>query len=173
MPRLLTASLLMLSLALPMGCRATADPSSPVPEAAAGSGPGRTDIAPLMEVIRAQERAWNEGSVEAFMAAGYWDSPDMTFLSGGDWTRGYDTVLARYRRRYVEGDARMGRLEFSGLEALRLAPDLGLVRGRWQLFMDGGEAPWGLFTLLMERLPDVGWRVVHDHTSVGADPETE
>ena len=123
----------------------------------------------MLAVVEVQQRAWNAGSVEDFMAAGYWQSDELTFLSGGDWTRGYDTVLERYRRRYVEGDGEMGRLAFTDLEAWRLGPDFGLVRGKWTLRFEANEPMWGLFTLVMERAGGT-WRVVHDHTSLGSEP---
>jgi ketosteroid isomerase-like protein len=119
----------------------------------------------LLSVCRAQEAAWNEGDIEGFMSRGYWRSPELTFLSGGSWTRGYDPVLERYRARYATGDAEMGRLSFTDLEPQLLGPDVGLVRGRWALKFADGKETGGLFTLLMRRLPE-GWRIVHDHTSV-------
>jgi beta-aspartyl-peptidase (threonine type) len=143
---LLTAPLL-----LALACRAPAAPE--------------TSVDGLLAVVRAQEAAWNAGSVEAFMAAGYWQSDELTFLSAGDWSRGYDTVLTRYTQRYAAGGAEMGHLTFSDLEAQRYAADLGLVRGRWRLEFGSGEAQAGLFTLVLRRLPE-GWRIVHDHTSV-------
>jgi beta-aspartyl-peptidase (threonine type) len=118
----------------------------------------------LVEVCRAQQAAWNGGSVEAFMAEGYWNSDDMTFLSGGTWTRGYEPVLERFRARYAKGDAEMGRLTFSNLETLVLSEDTGIVRGRWKLAFADESETGGLFTLLMRRFED-GWRIVHDHTS--------
>ena len=118
----------------------------------------------LVEVCRAQQAAWNGGNIESFMAEGYWDSGDMTFLSGGTWTRGYDPVLERFKARYASGDAEMGRLTFSNLETLVLSEETGIVRGRWQLVFSDESQSGGLFTLLMRRFED-GWRIVHDHTS--------
>ena len=119
----------------------------------------------LVAVCRAQQAAWNKGDIEAFMAEGYWDSDDMTFLSGGTWTRGYDPVLERFRDRYASKDNEMGRLTFTNLETLVLAADTGIVRGRWNLVFSDDTESSGLFTLLMRRF-DEGWRIVHDHTSV-------
>ena len=126
--------------------------------------PVEPDPAELMDVLYIQEAAWNDGDIEGFMAGGYWRSDQLTFLSGGDWTRGYDAVLQRYRRRYLEGDSEMGQLAFTDLEAEGLAEDLGLVRGRWTLTFSDGTSASGLFTLVMRRMYE-GWRVVHDHTS--------
>jgi beta-aspartyl-peptidase (threonine type) len=138
--------------------------------------PSRDAVAPLLGVVHDQERAWNAGSIEDFMAAGYWSSEDLTFLSGGDWTRGYATVLQRYRRRYGEEGRQMGRLSFTDLEALRLGAEVGLVRGRWKLTFADAEPLEGLMTLVMERRPESGgdrggWRIVHDHTSLAPAPE--
>jgi beta-aspartyl-peptidase (threonine type) len=129
------------------------------------STPVLPDPAELTDVVYVQEAAWNDGDLEGFMAGSYWRSDALTFLSGGDWTRGYATVLERYRRRYLEGGAEMGRLSFTDLEAEGLAEDVGLVRGRWTLTFSDGSTTSGLFTLVMRRMFE-GWRVVHDHTSV-------
>lgn len=119
----------------------------------------------MLAVVRTQMDAWNEGDIERFCAAGLWPSDELTFLSGGSWTRGYDATLARYRRRYTEGDAEMGALVFSDLEALPLGDGHGMVRGRWALTFSDGSGSGGLFTLVMRRFAQ-GWRVVHDHTSL-------
>jgi len=124
----------------------------------------------LVEVCRAQQAAWNRGNIEAFMAEGYWNSDDMTFLSGGAWTRGYEPVLESFRARYTAGDAEMGRLNFSNLETLVLSEDTGIVRGRWKLTFSDESESGGLFTLLMRRFEE-GWRIVHDHTSTDKPSE--
>lgn len=121
--------------------------------------------ADIESVVRAQEAAWNRGDVEGFMSAGYWRSPDMTFYSGGDVTRGFEPVLARYVKRYKTGDAEMGKLAFTGLEFLLLSADAAIARGRWDLDFEKQPDVGGLFTLVFRRL-DGGWRIVHDHTSV-------
>ncbi|MBK8177506.1 MAG: nuclear transport factor 2 family protein [Planctomycetes bacterium] len=119
----------------------------------------------LIAVCRAQEAAWNRGDLEAFMAEGYWRSPELSFFSGGSDTRGYDAMLARYRERYTEGGREMGKLSFTQLEALLLSGHSGLVRGQWKLAFSDGKEVSGLFTLALWRMTE-GWRIVHDHTSV-------
>jgi ketosteroid isomerase-like protein len=129
------------------------------------TGSGSDSPAEVEAVLRAQESAWNDGDIEGFMSAGYWNSQELTFLSGGSWTTGYEPVLARYRKRYVEGDGEMGNLVFSRLDVLLLERDVSMARGHWQLTFADGEGTGGLFTLILRRLPE-GWRVVHDHTSL-------
>ena len=123
----------------------------------------------VLAVLQAQSAAWNRGDVDAFMAAGYWPSAELTFYSQGSVTHGYDAVLERYRKRYKSEGAEMGRLEFSAIEVRPLGERTALARGRWDLSFAAKPPVGGLFTLLLERLPQ-GWRVVHDHTSVDAAP---
>jgi beta-aspartyl-peptidase (threonine type) len=120
--------------------------------------------AEMLAVCRAQEAAWNRGDPEAFMAEGYWRSPELSFFSGTSDTRGFEPMLARYRERYQSGGREMGKLSFSELESVPLGLDAGFVRGRWQVTFPDGTVSAGLFTLAMRRMYD-GWRIVHDHTS--------
>jgi beta-aspartyl-peptidase (threonine type) len=121
----------------------------------------------ILGVVRTQEAAWNRGDVEGFMSAGYWQSPEMTFFSGGDDTRGFEPVLARYVKRYKTGDAEMGKLAFTKLEVILLAEDAAIVRGRWDLDFEKQADVGGLFTLVFRHMRGE-WRIVHDHTSVAA-----
>lgn len=115
--------------------------------------------------MREQEAAWNRGDVEGFMGAGYWRSAELTFFSGGDDTRGFEPVLARYLKRYKSSGAEMGRLAFTQLEVVQLADDCAIARGRWDLDFAATPDVGGLFTLVFRRF-STGWRIVHDHTSV-------
>jgi beta-aspartyl-peptidase (threonine type) len=121
-------------------------------------------------VLRTQESAWNRGDLERFVSEGYERTPKLTFFSGGEVSHGFDDLLARYQKRYKEGGREMGHLSFTELESLILATNAGIVRGRWRLEFQKDPAVGGLFTLVMERTPD-GWRIVHDHTSVGEKKE--
>lgn len=123
------------------------------------------DAGEILGVIRAQEASWNRGEVDGFMSAGYLESPELTFYSQGDVTKGYQPVLARYTKRYKSEGAEMGHLEFSNVETLSLGADAALARGRWQLSFQKKKPVGGLFTLVF-RHTSGGWRIVHDHTSV-------
>jgi beta-aspartyl-peptidase (threonine type) len=106
---------------------------------------------------------WNKGDLDAFLT-GYWNSPKVVFLSGGQRHEGFDTMRARYRRRYQAEGKEMGRLDFSELEFEPLGPKAVMARGRWRLTMSDGSKPAGLFTLIVRKLPE-GWKIIHDHTS--------
>jgi beta-aspartyl-peptidase (threonine type) len=125
------------------------------------------DVKSINEVLSAQQAAWNRGDVDAFLI-GYWRSPELTFSGGNGVSRGWDGVLARYKKSYPN-HAAMGQLEFSDLEFRFLGPDAALVLGQWHLKREGGDIG-GVFTLVWQKFPD-GWKIIHDHTSaVGAKP---
>src|SRR6266850_2146760 len=95
------------------------------------------DTRAINDVLSAQQSAWNRGDVDAFLV-GYWPSPELTFSGSSGVSRGWDGVLARYKKSYPN-HAAMGQLEFSDLEFRFLGPDAALVLGQWLLqieFMD-------------------------------------
>jgi uncharacterized protein (TIGR02246 family) len=123
------------------------------------------DTKAINDVLSAQQAAWNRGDVDAFLI-GYWPSPELTFSGSTGVSRGWDGVLARYKKSYPN-HAAMGQLEFSELEFRFLGPDAALVLGQWHLKRESGDIG-GVFTLVWQRFPD-GWKIIHDHTSaVGA-----
>ena len=70
------------------------------------------DETAIRKLLDDQVRAWNRGDLEGFMA-GYWKSPDLTFTSGGDQTKGWQATLERYRKRYQGEGREMGKLAFT------------------------------------------------------------
>lgn len=128
----------------------------------------QTDASKEIRVLLTEQvGAWNRGDIESFMTA-YWKSPGLTFSGTDGVTRGWETVLARYKKRYPDRAA-MGTLAFSDLEITLLARDAALVLGRWQLKRDK-DSPDGAFTLVLRRFSE-GWRIIHDHTSSGRAPQ--
>jgi len=121
-----------------------------------------SDRAAIMKILEAQQNNWNQGDVDAFLE-GYWHSPDLTFSGSGGVARGWDGVLARYKKNYPDRAA-MGQLDFSGLEFHFLGKDAALVLGHWHLTRARGDIG-GVFSLVWQRFPE-GWRIIHDHTSV-------
>jgi uncharacterized protein (TIGR02246 family) len=115
----------------------------------------------IRAVIEAQRDAWNRGDIEGYMD-GYERSPDTSFLSGDNLTKGWQTVLDRYKKNYDTRE-KMGVLSFSDVEVRMLGNDSALVTGRWMLKRASDE-PHGRFSLIFRRTK-VGWRIIHDHTS--------
>jgi uncharacterized protein (TIGR02246 family) len=114
----------------------------------------------IQAVLTAQQQTWNRGDVDGFLV-GYWHSPDLTFSGSSGVSRGWDAVLARYKKNYPDRAA-MGQLDFSELEFRFLGTDAALVLGKWHLQRE--KEIGGVFSLVWQRFPE-GWRIVHDHTS--------
>lgn len=125
------------------------------------------DRAAITAVLSVQQDAWNHSDVDKFLE-GYWRSPDLTFSGTSGIARGWDAVLARYKKNYPD-QAALGHLEFSELEFRFLGKDAALVLGHWHLARAQGDIG-GVFSLVWQRFPE-GWKIIHDHTS--AVPETK
>jgi uncharacterized protein (TIGR02246 family) len=115
----------------------------------------------IQVVLKAQSDAWNRGDIEGYMD-GYARSADTIFISGDNITRGWQTVLERYKKNYNSLE-KMGTLVFSELEINVLTNDAAVVSGRWHL-QRAKDEPHGRFTLIFRKTKQ-GWRIVHDHTS--------
>jgi beta-aspartyl-peptidase (threonine type) len=109
--------------------------------------------------LEAQQAAWNRGDIDTFTTT---YERDAVFVSGDEITRGSQTILERYKKKYSDR-AKMGTLTFSDLEITPLSESAAVVLGRWSLKRASDE-PHGRFTLIFRKTPD-GWRIVHDHTS--------
>jgi ketosteroid isomerase-like protein len=122
------------------------------------------DMAAVRAVIESQAAAWNRGDVAGYME-GYAKEDSTEFISGDAITRGWQTVLDRYKARYDTRE-KMGTLAFTELEIKPLSEFYFMATGRWQLTLADGSTPHGRFTLIFRRT-NAGWRIVHDHTSSG------
>ena len=140
-----------LLFAMPSLCQATASPD-----------------AAIRAVLMQQAADWNRGDLEAF-ARGYKRSPDILFI-GREVRRGYDGMLAGYKRAYPTAAA-MGRLTFSQLEVQPLDAQFATATGHFHLDRDstqGGDDD-GHFLLVLERTAG-GWRIVRDDTTEEPHP---
>lgn len=117
--------------------------------------------AAIRKVMDEQVLAWNKGDVEGFMQ-GYWKSEQLTFISGDNVRRGWQTVTDNYKKSYNTRE-KMGVLSFSDLEITILGKDYANVIGSWKVQAQPKDAQ-GKFTLLFKKFKD-GWRIIQDHTS--------
>ena len=122
---------------------------------------GRIIAAAVAAVLEAQREAWNRGDIAGYMD-GYARSEQTVFVSGDNVTRGWQTVLDRYQKKY-DSREKMGTLTFSDLEITAVGNDTAIVLGRWHL-QRAADEPHGRFTLILRRTKH-GWKIVHDHTS--------
>jgi len=108
-----------------------------------------------------QERSWSNGDIEGFMEH-YEKSDDLSFASKNGLTKGYSTLLNRYRESYP-GKEEMGELIFELLEHRALGKDHMIVVGSWKL-LNNQNNPSGYFSLVWKKT-STGWKIIHDHTS--------
>ena len=124
-----------------------------------------SDRSAITKAITDQQIAWNQADIDTFMTT-YWHSPNVTFSGTSGLIRGWNAVLARYKKTYSDREA-MGQLQFSQLEFHFLGKDGALVLGHWHLTRSKGDVG-GVFSLVWQRFPE-GWRIIHDHTSAVPD----
>jgi ketosteroid isomerase-like protein len=117
----------------------------------------------ILKVLLQQERDWNRGDLDSF-ATGYKKAPDTLFL-GGNFTRGYEALVANYHKTYPTRET-MGQLTFSDLDPRILDGSFALITGAYHLERSkkfGGSAD-GAFSLVLEKT-DAGWKIILDHTT--------
>jgi ketosteroid isomerase-like protein len=117
----------------------------------------------IVAMLNKQAVDWNRGDLDEF-AKGYKNSPDIMFM-GRTIRRGYDQMLAGYRKSFPTRDA-MGTLTFSDLEVQPLDEHFATVTGRFRLERTaaGGGDAGGYYLLVVERTPS-GWKIVRDDTT--------
>jgi beta-aspartyl-peptidase (threonine type) len=135
--------------------------------AASGADGPSPDEKDIRGVLDAQQKAWNKGDLDGFMA-GYWNDEKLTFISGGGITTGWKATKERYVKRYKADGKEMGKLTFSELKVEVLSTTAATLHGRFELTFekepDEKKTARGRFTLILRKLAD-GWKITHDHTS--------
>lgn len=118
----------------------------------------------MIKVLNSQERAWNHGDIDAYLA-GYKSGKDLLFVADGRVTRGFEQLDFDYRHNYPNKES-MGVLTFSELEPYVLTETFGVVLGKYHVDRSkkaGGPAD-GMFSLVFEKTAD-GWKIVVAHTT--------
>ncbi len=149
---------LTLILILALACTAVAQQNSS--QAAPDTA---KEEAAIRAVLNVQMEAWNRGDLEGYMAAGYWNSPELTFIGGANEIRGYQGALERYRKAYKSPGKEMGHLDFPEMRVVMLGTDAALATGKFHLKMSDGLEPTGRYTVILRKVPE-GWRIIHDHS---------
>ena len=115
----------------------------------------------IRRVIADMEQAWNRGDFHAYMAG--FRSPDVVFVSRGEFQRDWQGTLDHYIRDYGGDPARRGRLHFFDIRVEMLGPDAAQLISRYRL--DGGGRPQdGINTRLMRKV-DGRWVIALNHVS--------
>ena len=119
------------------------------------------DDAAVKKLLTDQDKAWNSGDLDAFMA-GYWKNDSLMFIGKNGITYGWQNTLDNYKKGYPDTTA-MGKLHFDYIEIKRLSPLYYFVTGKWYLTRTIGNLN-GVFTLLVKRINNK-WVIVRDHSS--------
>ena len=115
----------------------------------------------IKEVLKLQQNAWNNGSVDSFMLH-YWNSPELRFVSKKGVSNGWQKVSDNYKKSYSNKE-KMGKLEFD-IKSIELIDRLNaMVVGAWTIQNNDGN-PSGYFTLWFKKIKGK-WVIVLDHTS--------
>ncbi len=114
----------------------------------------------MLDLMKAQELAWNAGNLEGFMFP-YEKSDSLMFVGSKGITYGWQNTLERYKTSYPD-KASMGELSFTLLKTEQLSPDCIYVLGKWRLKKE--KAASGHFTLIWKKRAG-NWKIVCDHSS--------
>ena len=112
----------------------------------------------VTKVVLAQEKAWNQGDLNAYLAV-FKDADDTEAILNGP-VRGFAKITAAYHATFPNKEA-MGTLEQSAVEVRELGPTFALAMGHYRLLRSrksGGEAD-GNFTEIFEKT-EQGWKLI-------------
>lgn len=116
----------------------------------------------IREILSTQVREWNNGRIDKYMAAGYWQSDSLLFIGKNGPKYGYAATLANYLKSYPDKD-HMGILSFEIISLTRLSPEYYFAVGKWALKRGAGDVG-GSWTLLFRKIAGK-WKIVADHSS--------
>lgn len=128
------------------------------------------EIATFEEIDSLMNRqiiAWNQGSIDGFME-GYWNSDSLSFITRNGKRNGWDEVTKMYKKSY-DTKQKMGVLSFEILERKFLDKNYQIanVYGMYRVDKTMGDSAHrdsGYFSLIFNRFPKSGWKIVMDHT---------
>jgi ketosteroid isomerase-like protein len=116
----------------------------------------------VKNILTMQEKAWNEGNIDAFMQ-GYWKNDSLKFVSKNGVVYGWQNTYDRYKRTYPDR-ATMGILKFDIVSKEQMGKEVYFLVGKWHLKRDEKGDIGGFFTLIFRKIKGK-WLIVADHTS--------
>ena len=112
----------------------------------------------VLNTMEAQQKAWNEGDLDAFMN-GYWESDSLLFIGKSGVNNGYSKTLTNYKKAYPDKEA-MGTLTFKNRSWTPISDSTALLIGSWRI----SEEQHGMYSLIWKKIDD-RWVIVVDHSS--------
>jgi ketosteroid isomerase-like protein len=117
----------------------------------------------IRRVLTAQQKSWNEGSIEDFMT-GYWKNDSLSFIGKKGIMKGWQNTLDNYKKSYPDKST-MGTLHFEIISIELFSNTSAQVIGKWDLARAAGKGNvGGYFTLIFKKI-NKQWVIVSDHTS--------
>lgn len=115
----------------------------------------------IVAAMHQQEKAWNAGDIEGYMAY-YWNSDSLKFIGKSGITYGWKSTTEHYKKSYPDA-ATMGKLTFGDIKTKKLSCRLVMVTGSWKLERAKGNLE-GFYSLIWKRIKGK-WFIIVDHTS--------
>jgi len=116
------------------------------------------DVEAIQQILDEQTVAWSNNDLEGFMQ-GYWKSDSLTYYSGGQITKGWQTTLDNYQKGYPT-KSHSGKLDFKIDEITKISNDAYYVMGQYFLTRDAGDKN-GTFMIIFKRI-DGEWKIIAD-----------
>ncbi len=112
----------------------------------------------ILQVMKAQEYAWNQHDLEGFMQ-GYWKSDSLKFFGRSGLTTGWQQTLDNYKKGYPTADD-SGTLTFKIHDISEISKEAYWVMGEYFLTRNAGDAN-GTFMIIFKNI-DGEWKIVSD-----------
>ena len=112
----------------------------------------------IISVLNAQEQAWNNYDIEAFMES-YWKSEELKFYGSGGVIKGWQSTLERYKKSYPT-KSHFGTLRFVYNDISKINDGAYSVMGEYHLTREVGDTN-GIFMLILKKF-DGEWKVIAD-----------
>ena len=122
----------------------------------------REDSISISQVLKYQEKAWNDGDIDKFMQ-GYLKSDNIVFTGSNGSIYGWEETKRRYFNKYSNRTL-MGRLKFRIINFQKLSDNIIQMQGSFYLKRKIDDSK-GFFSLIWKK-EDEKWFIISDHTSV-------
>ncbi|MCA1748072.1 MAG: DUF4440 domain-containing protein [Parasphingopyxis sp.] len=131
---------------------------------ASPAGAGETPAPITAEQAFAEMRAaWNRGDLEAALD-GYWNSPDLVWVSRSGVSRGFAQFAEGMRADFGDAPETMGEFTAEILDSRQIGDYGAITVARWSIDRDGEQIMGGVSTMLWRRI-EGEWRIVLEHAS--------
>ena len=123
----------------------------------------------IVTMLEESAAEWNRGDFDGFMDD-YVQSGATTYIGRDGLLEGFEAIRERYAPLFEPGADRDS-LRFEDIRSRRLGAVEGVVTARWILYRGDSIPASGPLTLVVRRT-SAGWKIIHDHSSSDARPET-